>query len=52
MLKQNYVADEEFGRKSVSVMLDGQETELEIVDHPASEMSVSSVCPLLNIYQS
>jgi hypothetical protein len=22
------------------------------VDHPASEMSVSSVCPLLNIYQS
>lgn len=33
--------DEEYGQKSVSVMLDGQETELEIIDHPAAEMSVS-----------
>ena len=32
--------DEEFGQKTVSVMLDGREAELEIVDHPASEMSV------------
>jgi hypothetical protein len=41
--------DEEFGQKMVSVMLDGQEAELEIVDHSASEMSVSPVCPLLGV---
>lgn len=35
------VADDEYGQKSVSVMIDGQETELEIIDHPATEMSVS-----------
>lgn len=33
--------DDEYGQKSVSVMIDGQETELEIIDHPSSEMSVS-----------
>nr|CAD7394279.1 unnamed protein product [Timema cristinae] len=36
--------DEEFGQKTVSVMLDGREAELEIVDHPSSEMSVESYC--------
>lgn len=36
-----FVSDEEYGQKSVSVMLNGQETELEIIDHPAAEMSVS-----------
>lgn len=36
-------SDEEYGQKSVSVMLDGQETELEIIDHPAAEMSVSEM---------
>lgn len=35
------LADDEYGQKSVSVMIDGQETELEVIDHPASEMSVS-----------
>lgn len=35
--------DEEYGQKTVSVMLDGQETELEIVDHPAVEMSVRKI---------
>jgi len=34
-------ADDEYGQKSVSVMLDGQETELEIIDHPSAEISVS-----------
>ncbi len=33
-------SDEEFGQKTVSVLLDGQESDLEIVDHPAAEMSV------------
>nr|CAD7194172.1 unnamed protein product [Timema douglasi] len=33
--------DEEFGQKTVSVMLDGREAELEIVDHPSSEMSTA-----------
>ncbi|GAB1859678.1 GTP-binding protein REM 1 [Camponotus japonicus] len=40
--------DEEYGQKSVSVMLDGQETELEIIDHPAAEMSVESFCSTYN----
>lgn len=36
-----FFADDEYGQKNVSVMVDGQETELEIIDHPSSEMSVS-----------
>ncbi|XP_012258755.1 uncharacterized protein LOC105687572 [Athalia rosae] len=40
--------DEEYGQKTVSVMVDGQETELEIIDHPASEMSVESFCSTYN----
>ncbi|KAG8237089.1 hypothetical protein J437_LFUL017367 [Ladona fulva] len=31
--------DEEFGEKSVSVLLDGEESELTFIDHPSSEMS-------------
>lgn len=40
--------DEEYGQKSVSVMLNGQETELEIIDHPAAEMSVETFCSTYN----
>ncbi|KAL0117430.1 hypothetical protein PUN28_010339 [Cardiocondyla obscurior] len=40
--------DEEYGQKNVSVMLDGHETELEIIDHPASEMSVETFCSTYN----
>ena len=36
-----YVTDDEFGEKSVCVLLDGEESELTFVDHPSSEMSVS-----------
>lgn len=36
-------SDDEYGKKNVSVMLDGEETELEIIDHPAAEMSVSKM---------
>lgn len=32
--------DDDYGQKTVSVLLDGQETDLEIIDHPACEMSV------------
>ena len=32
--------DEEYGEKSVSVALDGQEAELIFIDHPSNEMSV------------
>lgn len=35
-----WLSDDEFGQKKVSVMLDGRETELEIIDHPSSEISV------------
>lgn len=40
--------DEEYGQKSVSVMLDGQETELEIIDHPSAEISVETFCSTYN----
>lgn len=40
--------DEEYGQKSVSVMLNGQETELEIIDHPTAEMSVETFCSTYN----
>ncbi|XP_046387032.1 ras-related protein Rap-2c-like [Ischnura elegans] len=40
--------DDEYGKKTVSVMLNGEESELEIVDHPASEMSVESYCTTYN----
>jgi hypothetical protein len=33
--------DDEFGEKTVSILLDGEESELIFIDHPASEMSVS-----------
>ena len=36
------VPDDEFGEKSVSVSLDGQEAELIFIDHPSNEMSVGS----------
>ncbi|KAH0816364.1 hypothetical protein GEV33_006427 [Tenebrio molitor] len=33
--------DDEFGERTVSVLLDGEESEMIFIDHPASEMSVS-----------
>jgi hypothetical protein len=33
--------DDDYGQKTVSVLVNNQETELEIIDHPACEMSVS-----------
>lgn len=46
-------SDEECGQKTVSVLLDGQEAELEIIDHPASEMSVSLlIIPLQLFHQN
>ncbi|GBP33834.1 GTP-binding protein GEM [Eumeta japonica] len=32
--------DDEFGEKSVSVLLDGEESEMIFIDHPSTEMSV------------
>ena len=40
-----YVSDDEFGEKSVSVLLDGEESEIVFIDHPAHEMSVSGRLP-------
>lgn len=34
--------DDEFGEKTVSVLLDGEESEIVFIDHPSTEMSVSS----------
>lgn len=33
--------DDEFGEKTVSILLDGEESELVFIDHPSAEMSVS-----------
>jgi Rad and Gem related GTP binding protein 1 len=33
--------DDEFGEKTVSILLDGEESEMIFIDHPSSEMSVS-----------
>lgn len=33
--------DDDYGQKTVSVLLNGTEIDLEVVDHPACEMSVS-----------
>ena len=34
--------DDEFGEKTVSVLLDGEESEMIFIDHASSEMSVST----------
>jgi hypothetical protein len=39
-----YAADDEFGEKTVSVLLDGEESEMIFIDHPSAEMSVSVPC--------
>lgn len=36
------MTDDDYGQKTVSVLLNNQETDLEVIDHPACEMSVSS----------
>ncbi|KAF2897457.1 hypothetical protein ILUMI_08716 [Ignelater luminosus] len=36
----NLVPDDEFGERTVSVLLDGEESEMIFIDHPASEMSL------------
>lgn len=33
--------DDEFGEKTVSILLDGEESEMIFIDHPSHEMSVS-----------
>ena len=35
------LTDDEYGERSVSVSLDGDESELTFIDHAAGEMSVS-----------
>lgn len=37
------VTDDEFGEKTVSILLDGEESEMVFIDHPHVEMSVSSI---------
>ena len=39
--KYFFITDDEYGERSVSVNLDGEEAELIFIDHPAGEMSVS-----------
>lgn len=43
--------DDEFGEKTVSILLDGEESEMIFIDHPASEMSVSATEKLKIIHQ-
>lgn len=44
--------DDEFGEKTVSILLDGEESEMIFIDHPASEMSVSFDCKVSSRNQS
>ncbi|KAM0727397.1 GTP-binding protein RAD [Formica fusca] len=37
-----YVVDDEFGEKTVSILLDGEESEMIFIDHPHVEMSVEN----------
>lgn len=37
------MTDDEFGEKTVSILLDGEESEMVFIDHPHVEMSVSMV---------
>lgn len=37
-----FLTDDEFGEKSVSILLDSEESELVFIDHPSVEMSVSN----------
>lgn len=39
--------DDEFGEKTLNILLDGEESEMIFIDHPSSEMSVSSDRKLL-----
>lgn len=41
--------DDEFGERTVSVLLDGEESEMIFIDHPSSEMSVSRKNEVLQI---
>ncbi|XP_070506625.1 uncharacterized protein [Chironomus tepperi] len=41
--------DDDYGQKTVSVLVNNQETELEIIDHPACEMSVEAFCSTYSI---
>ncbi|XP_020286046.1 ras-related protein Rap-2b-like [Pseudomyrmex gracilis] len=44
----DYSPDEECAQKTICVMLDGQETQLEIIDHRAGDMSVETFCSTYN----
>ena len=41
------VAEDEYDEKCVSVMLEGEETEMVFIDHPHSEISVSRIWGIL-----
>ena len=46
------LADDEYGEKTVSVSLDGQEAELNFIDHPSNEMGVSGDIFIRHLYDS
>lgn len=37
-----FLSDDEFGEKTVSILLDGEESQMIFIDHPHIEMSVSA----------
>lgn len=43
LTSSRYFIDDEFGEKTVSILLDGEESEMVFIDHPCVEMSVSAV---------
>ena len=43
MRQSFFLTDDEYGEKTVSVSLDGQEAELNFIDHPSNEMGVENI---------
>lgn len=43
LLHFTQIADNEFGEKTVSILLDDEEASIVFIDHPFSEMSVSCI---------
>lgn len=47
-IELRWSTDDEFGEKTVSILLDGEESEMVFIDHPHVEMSVSTILSVSN----
>ena len=42
-----FIVDDDYGEKTISINLDGEEVDLSFIDHPSNEMSVRTICNYL-----